>query len=232
MTTTANIGRATRRITEDNHFEPGDTSPRVFIVDDDPAMRKSVQYLVESVGLKAQVFESGKEFLDNAEPGWAGCAIFDVRMPGISGLDLQEQMQELGVNVPVIIMSGYADVPMAVRAMKTGAVDFVQKPFNDQTLLDLVQHAMDRDMQQRAHRVWLGQLRERSQRLTPRESEVMGFVVSGLPNKQIAAELGLSEKTIEVHRSRVMDKMEADSIADLVSMVMTLRQASGANADG
>lgn len=195
----------------------------VFIVDDDPAMRESLEFLIDSVGLKPRTFASGAAFLDRVQPDWAGCAIVDVRMPGVSGLELQERLNERNIKLPIIVVTGHADVPMAVRAMKSGALDFVQKPFNDQVMLDLVNRALEMDYQKRREMAQFEELQIFYDRLTPREREVMEHVVAGYSNKQVAAALGLSEKTIEVHRSRVMAKMECDSVAELVQMAMELR---------
>ncbi len=194
--------------------------PAVFVVDDDRAVRESLRWLLESVGLHAETFAGADEFLDRYEPHMPGCLIVDVRLPGMSGLDLQQALTDHGIHLPVIVITGHGDVPVAVRAMKAGAIDFIEKPFNDQTLLDRVHDAIDLDARQRAARVAEMQLRARMDRLSPREREVMGMVVAGKLNKDIAKALGLSHKTVEVHRAHVMEKMEADSVAMLVRMAM------------
>lgn len=198
-----------------------ETRPIVYVVDDDIAMRKSLQHLLESVGLSTRVFESAGEFLSSYEPAAVGCAIVDVRMPGISGLDLQEQMRMRGIDLPVIVVTGHADVQMAVRAMKAGAFDFIEKPFNEQLLLERVQRAIDLHSKVYVVQMEREAILARMRSLTPRETQVMEMVVNGSPNKQIAASLGLSEKTVEVHRSHVMTKLSAGNAADLIRMVLT-----------
>jgi FixJ family two-component response regulator len=198
-----------------------DAKPVVYVVDDDAAMRESLRFLVESVGLVARTFESANAFLDGFEPGMVGCAIFDVRMPGISGLDLQEQLRARKINLPVIVVTGHADVPMAVRAMKAGAFDFIEKPFNDQVLIERVQRAIDEYGKERSIEAEKEAILAKIKTLTPRETQVMEMVVDGNANKQIAANLGLSEKTIEVHRAHVMSKLGAGNAADLIRMVLT-----------
>lgn len=192
----------------------------VYVVDDDAAMRKSLRWLVESVGLKVETFASAGEFLESVRPGMHGCIILDVRMPGMSGLDLQEQLVEQRLMLPVIIITGHADVPMAVRALKSGAHDFIEKPFNDQVLLERVQRALEQGDEDRMIEDRRRMIDDRIATLTPRERQVMEMVVNGMANKQVAAELGLSEKTIEVHRKHVMDKMQAGNVADLIRMAM------------
>lgn len=193
----------------------------VYIVDDDAGMRESLRFLVESVGLTAHAFDSAAAFLDGFKPGSIGCAIFDVRMPGISGLDLQEQLRQRNINLPVIVVTGHADVPMAVRAMKAGAYDFIEKPFNDQVLIERVQKAIDDYGKERSVQAEKEAILAKIKTLTPRETQVMEMVVDGNANKQIAANLGLSEKTIEVHRAHVMTKLSAGNAADLIRMVLT-----------
>ena len=190
----------------------------VFVVDDDSAVRRSLERLVRTVGLDVVTFASAQEFLDHGPPDGPACLVLDVRMPGLSGLDLQKKLTETGFSVPIIFMTGHGTVPMSVRAMKAGAVDFLQKPFDEQALLDAVNQALERDRTTRRAEAQRREARRRMETLTPRELEVFELVVRGLLNKQIAAELGASEKTIKVHRARVMQKMEADSLADLVRM--------------
>jgi FixJ family two-component response regulator len=192
----------------------------VFVVDDDPAMRESLSFLMGSVGIRVETFENAQAFLDQHDTGDRGCLVLDVRMPGMSGLELQEHLVQRGISLPVVMITGYGDVPMAVRALKSGALDFIEKPFTEQELLDRVNEALHVDGR-------LSRLEEkralfdaRVSRLTERESQVMQLVVDGKSNKLIAHELGLSPKTVEVHRSRVMDKMEAGSLAQLLRLVI------------
>lgn len=190
----------------------------VYIVDDDAAVRESLCLLVESVGLRATAFGSAADFLEQCSPVSAGCIVLDIRMPGISGLELQERLNAAGITLPVIIITGHGDITMAVRAMKAGAMDFIQKPFSDQELLDQIHLALERDAQFRADRARFESVKQRTSSLSPRERTVMDLVVSGMSNKAIASELGLSQKTVEVHRAHVMDKMQAGSLAELVQM--------------
>jgi RNA polymerase sigma factor (sigma-70 family) len=198
------------------------TDSTVFVVDDDALVRRSVERLILSVGLRVKTFSTAQELLDCQRPEGPACIVLDVRMPGLSGLDLQEKLSTTGLDMPVIFVTGHGTVPMSVRAMKAGAVDFLQKPFDDQVLLDAIQRAIDQDRQTREERAELRELERRLDSLTPREREVFALVVKGLLNKQIAGELGTSEKTVKVHRARVMQKMKADSLADLVRMGETL----------
>lgn len=194
----------------------------VFVIDDDASMRDAVSRLLNAVGLTVQTFASAREFLAGKLPDVPGCAVLDVRLPGLSGLDLQREMVERGIHIPVIFITGHGDIPMSVQAMKAGAVEFLTKPFRDQDLLDAVRSGIQLDRQGRKERAELAELRDGLRQLTPREREVMSLVVAGLLNKQIALRLGTSEKTIKIHRSHVMQKMRADSLADLVKMSQKL----------
>lgn len=199
-------------------------SPTVFIVDDDEAVRGSLRLLLKSVGLVPTGFGSALEFLDKYNPAQPGCLVLDVRMPEMSGLELQEQLNRQGATIPVIFITGHGDVPMAVEAMQAGAFDFLQKPFRDQDLVDRIQRALEKD---HANRTLLNQrsvIRERLESLTPREREVLEMVSSGKPNKVMAADLGVSQRTVEIHRARVMEKMGASSLAQLVRIVMDLEE--------
>jgi two-component system response regulator FixJ len=197
-------------------------SPVVFIVDDDEAVRSSLRLLLKSVGLVPSALASAREFLDKYDPAQPGCLMLDVRMPEMSGLELQEQLNLKGAVLPVIFITGHGDVPMAVEAMQAGAFDFLQKPFRDQDLIDRIQRALDKDRTNRAALDERTLIRERLQSLTPREREVLAMVTSGKANKIMAADLGVSQRTIEIHRARVMEKMSAASLAQLVRMVMDL----------
>jgi len=197
----------------------------VFIVDDDEAVRDSLSWLMQSVGLSTETFASADAFLQGYDGDHPGCLILDIRMPGMSGLELQSVLKEQGFRLPLLIISGHADVPMAVRALKAGAFDFIEKPFNDQLLLDIVQRAIEHDRQQRASHAELDEWRARLESLTPREREVLDLVVGGAANKVISSELGVSLKTVEAHRARVMDKLKADSLSQLVRMTLTVTNA-------
>ena len=194
----------------------------VFVIDDDESMREALKSLIRSVGLRVETFASAQEFLESRRPNVAACLILDVRMPGLSGLDLQRDLGERNIHIPIIFITGHGDIPMSVRAMKAGAVEFLTKPFRDQDLLDAIQQALDRDRLARSHQAETAELHHRYQSLTPRESEVFGLVVKGLLNKQIALQLGTSEITIKLHRRQVMEKMDAASLADLVRMAERL----------
>jgi RNA polymerase sigma factor (sigma-70 family) len=196
--------------------------PTVFIVDDDDAVRGSLRLLLKSVGIAAVAYGSAPEFLGAYEPEQPGCIVLDVRMPGMSGLELQDELNRRGAMIPVIFITGHGDIPMAVEAMQQGAFDFLQKPFRDQELLDRIQRALTRDKENRAHLHQKDRIRERFETLTPREREVLALVTRGMPNKVMAAELGVSQRTVEIHRARVMEKMEASSLAQLVRMALDL----------
>lgn len=199
-----------------------DQQATVFVVDDDPAMRKSLRWLTESVGLAVETFATAEEFLDSYQPERPGCMVLDMRMPGMSGLDLQEKMQQKGYEIPVIIVTGHGEVQSAIRAMKSGAINFIEKPFSDQELLDTIRNAIERDRDSRARKSEREETRIRHERLTPREKEVLQLVIAGCANKQIAATLNISQKTVEVHRAHVMRKLEAQSVADLVRSTLLL----------
>jgi FixJ family two-component response regulator len=195
-----------------------ETDAVVFVVDDDASMRESLKNLIRSVGLRAELFASAQEFLRSKRPDVPGCLVLDVRLPGLSGLDLQRRTSQAGLEIPIIFITGHGDIPMTVRAMKAGAVEFLTKPFRDQDLLDAIQQALERDRKARDQRADIEELRSRFASLTPREREVMVRVVAGLLNKQIGAELGSSETTVKIHRHQVMEKMGAGSLAELVRM--------------
>ncbi len=194
----------------------------VYIVDDDPAIRIAMQALLESVDIEHEIFASADEFLRGEEKHRAGCLVLDIRMPGLGGLELQDELISRENTLPVIFITGHGDVPMAVDAMQKGAVDFIQKPFRDQELLDRIREALTKDKQRRKQRKRHDVVESRLQKLTKREREVFDLVVTGKPNKVIAYELSVSQRTIEIHRARVMEKMEARSLADLVRMHMSL----------
>lgn len=195
----------------------------VFIVDDDDAVRSSLRLLLKSVGLQATAFPAARDYLAAWDPEQPGCLVLDVRMPGMSGLELQEELNRRGAIVPVIFITGHGDIPMAVEAMQHGAFDFLQKPFRDQDLIDRIQKATERDAANRSQLREKEQIRARLDSLTPREREVLTLVTSGKANKVMAGDLGVSQRTVEIHRARVMEKMHAASLAQLVRMVMDLQ---------
>jgi FixJ family two-component response regulator len=198
----------------------------VFVVDDDVSMRDALRNLLRSVGLQVETFDSAQEFLARPRPDAPGCLVLDVRLPGLSGLDLQRELAKADIDIPIIFITGHGDIQMSVQAMKAGAVEFLEKPFRDQDVLDAVQQAIERDREARAQRQEAAELRARYDSLTAREREVMTLVVRGLLNKQIAAEVGTTESTVKLHRGRVMHKMQAGSLADLIRMAGKLETAA------
>ena len=199
-----------------------DPDATVFVVDDDAAVRSALKLLLNTVGLKASCHETAAAFLAQFDPRAPGCAVLDVRMPGMSGLELQQALNERGAILPVIFITGHGDVPMAVEALQHGAFDFLQKPFRDQELLDRIQRALQKDREMRAALARKDEIRERFESLTPREREILDLMTRGRPNKLMAADLSLSQRTVEIHRARVMEKMNAHSVAELVRMMLDL----------
>ena len=203
-----------------------DPDPIVFVVDDDLSVRRSTERLIRSAGLKVQTFPSAKEFLKHPRIEGPACLVLDVRMPGLSGMDLQRELTQAGIHIPIIFITGHGDIPMSVRAMKAGAVEFLTKPFRSRSLLDAVRAAIERDRSAHKERSEIGELHQRYEQLTPREREVMALVATGLLNKQVAGELATTERTIKFHRAHIMQKMRAESLADLVRMTEKLGLSS------
>jgi FixJ family two-component response regulator len=199
-----------------------DADKIVFVVDDDPSIREAIKSLISLVGVRVETFGNAQEFLRTERPELPGCVVLDVELPGLSGLDLQRELSAHGINLPIIFITGYGDIPMSVRAMKAGATEFLTKPFRDQDLLDAIQQALERDGAARRHSKEIAELRKRFDALTSREREVMSLVVTGWLNKQIGFELKISEITVKIHRGRVMQKMGAQSLAELVRMTERL----------
>jgi FixJ family two-component response regulator len=205
-----------------SHEPASAKEPIVFVIDDDASMRRALTNLFQSVGLKVEVFASASEILQSKLPDVASCLVLDIRLPGLSGLDFQTELAKANIHIPIIFMTGHGDIPMTVRAMKGGAVDFLTKPFRDQDMLDAVVTAIEKDRKTREVGQIVANLQALFETLTPRELEILALVASGLMNKQIAAEIGLAEITVKIHRSHIMKKMDARSLADLVRMTETL----------
>jgi len=207
-----------------------DLTPTVLVIDDDASVRGALRDLFESVGLRVTVFDSARKFLLAGRPNTPSCLVLDVRLPGQSGLDFQRELKERHIAIPVVFLTGHGDIPMSVRAMKAGAIEFLTKPFREQDLLDAVQVAIDRDRSTRADEEVLAELRRRRDALTPRERTIMTLVVAGWRNKQIAGKVKTSEATVKVHRTNLMRKMQASSLADLIAMAGRLGSANSSNA--
>jgi RNA polymerase sigma factor (sigma-70 family) len=201
-------------------------APVVFVVDDDPSVRSSLKFLLSTVGLRVESFDSADTFLHKKSPDALSCLVLDVRLPGLSGLDFQRELAARNIRIPIVFLTGHGDIPMSVRAMKAGAVEFLTKPFRDQDLLDAVRVALERDRARREQEKEVMILRRRFDSLTSREQEVISMVVSGILNKQIADQLGTAESTVKVQRSRAMEKMHAESLVDLVKMIEKLKGPS------
>ena len=200
--------------------------PLVFVIDDDASVRSSLKFLLSTVGLQAETFDSADSFLHKKRPDVPSCLVLDVRLPGVSGIDFQHELTARNISIPIVFLTGHGDIPMSVRAMKAGAVEFLTKPFRDQDLLDAVRVALDRDRTRREQETELADIRRRFDSLTSREQEVLSMVMNGMLNKQIAAELGTAESTVKVQRSRAMEKMQAESLAHLIKMIQKLQLPS------